>query len=117
MAQHRAAHNTHRVRNVRLGIGAFLACMYVIGHNAQQQAPTPAAVEAPLCTPYEKALGQAAFESGHELRLGCVDNGTAALPHCAQEDGSARTESCVWDASVDGNGQGTGVYTYSGADR
>ena len=41
----------------------------------------------------------------------------ATMPHCAQEDGSGRTESCVWDASKDGNKQGTGVQVYVGADQ
>lgn len=41
----------------------------------------------------------------------------ATLPHCAQEDGSGRSESCVWDANVDGNGQGTGMQVYTGADQ
>lgn len=168
MAQHRAARTTHRVRNTMLGIGAFLACMYVIGHNAQQEqaqatppAPVPtltatvhpapvlvtstaapstvqATVEAAPVTITSTSTAAPVTVTSTEYPDHATVTSTApqqtitevvhpsaatyaadpaTLPHCAQEDGSGRTETCLWDASVDGNGQGTEVLTYTGADQ
>lgn len=164
MAQHRAARTTHRTRNILLGIGAFLACMYAIGHAQQAQQADAAVtinsdgtqVQAPASTYTVTLPGStvqrtvtlpahtaevtlpAATVTSTEYPDHVTVTSTAAqqtithivrpdpatyaadpvtMPHCAQEDGSGRTETCVWDASVDGNGQGSGVFTYVGADQ
>lgn len=118
MAQHRATltrpstpathRRTHRVRWTLMCVGAFLACMWAIGHAQQEQAQ--ATVPAPTqCTPYEMALGNAAFEQGNYVRLDCVDDGHITLHVCTSEDGSAPGQEfpCLWDAQAQGNGQGT----------
>jgi hypothetical protein len=49
----------------------------------------------------------------HAARIDFEHDTTTALPHCLTDDGTA-TGGCVWDATMQGNGEGTSFLAIAG---